>query len=576
MKSKKPPIKKPIAGNQKQRITPSKVEAKKPFNPLYYSLIITTIFFVVALFGLMHHQMWRDELQAWLVARDAHSIPQLFHNMKFEGNPALWHLLLFIITCFTHNPVYMQALHLVIACGFIFVFNRYSDIEMPYKIMFTFSYFTLFEYSVISRSYGLGVLLIFIACALFKNRSSHYILLGIILALLANVTIYGVAVALGIAGVLGIDYFFHQTHNSKNLKHLLVGLLIIIIGIAFSIYQIMPDKNSTFPAFYAKEVFEFPRWASVFSRLFATYFYIPNTDVANFWNTNYYYIDGPVVTVPYWAWFTAHPVYLWTWVYLPVITLLLSLIIFLRKPMILLLYAGITAALLVIFYYTELLFYRYCGYLLITLIACYWLAKYYPDKKFNNRLLAFLANLGKKIQTPFLILILATNIIGAMVAYSKTTNNQFTPSKDAANFIHENKLDTLTIAGTTDFLISPLAAYLNTKIFYLQLNDFGSYCEWSNRRKNDFSLKESVASVDSLIHNGRTKLVWVKSSIPQITNDGKKYTNLEHGLIADDIKLDLLKSFNPGIETSEMYYIYLVQKVDPKTDDLKGYTRLSF
>ena len=92
--------------------------------------------------------------------------------MRYEGNPALWHLFLFLITCFTHDPVYMQALHLLIACGFIFVINRYSEIERPYKIMASFGYFTLFEYSVISRSYGLALLLIFIVCALYKNRGA--------------------------------------------------------------------------------------------------------------------------------------------------------------------------------------------------------------------------------------------------------------------------------------------------------------------------------------------------------------------------------------------------------------------
>src|SRR5262245_42429684 len=72
---------------------------------LRFALIVTGCFLVIAIFGLFHHEMWRDEHQAWLVARDAHSIPQVFQNMKYEGNPALWHLLLFLITRFTHNPM---------------------------------------------------------------------------------------------------------------------------------------------------------------------------------------------------------------------------------------------------------------------------------------------------------------------------------------------------------------------------------------------------------------------------------------------------------------------------------------
>src|ERR1700733_8085377 len=127
---KNPALKNPVVSSAK--VTK---EIKKPIDPLIYSLIVTGVFFIIVLFGLIHHQMWRDELQAWLLARDSNSIPQLLRNMRYDGHPALWHSFLFVITRFTHNPVYMQALHLIFACGFIFIFNRYSEIEIPYKIM---------------------------------------------------------------------------------------------------------------------------------------------------------------------------------------------------------------------------------------------------------------------------------------------------------------------------------------------------------------------------------------------------------------------------------------------------------
>jgi hypothetical protein len=166
-------------------IKPPATEAEK----LKFALIVTGCFLLVAIFGMLIHEMWRDEHQAWLVARDAHSIPQVFQNMRYEGNPALWHLLLFFITRFSHNPVWMQVLHVIIATSSIFIFNRYAPIKNLYKILFSFGYFPLYEYAVISRSYALGVLLLFIACALYKNRLNNYILIGVVLALLANVTI---------------------------------------------------------------------------------------------------------------------------------------------------------------------------------------------------------------------------------------------------------------------------------------------------------------------------------------------------------------------------------------------------
>src|ERR1017187_634433 len=357
---------------------------KKPVNPVTYSLVITSVFFIVALFGMFHHAMWRDEHQAWLIARASHSIPQLFYNMRYEGHPPIWHILLYFITCFTHDPTYMQALHLLIAGLFIFVFNRYSTIEIPYKILFSFGYFTLFEYTVISRIYGLTVLIIFIVCALYKNRYSNYILLGIMLALLADVSIYGVIISIGISGVLLLDYLISNKKNNNDLKKLIAALFLVIISVAFSLYMIIPDKDNTFLLTYPKGFFEFERWTNAFSKLFTSYFYIPKTDGMDFWNTNIYYSMNYKLETPLWDWFHSHQLYLWTLIILPAITFTLSIIIFIRKPLILLLYAGVTTGIISMLYYTNLLWARYTGFLLIILIVCYWLMNYYPDKTYVN------------------------------------------------------------------------------------------------------------------------------------------------------------------------------------------------
>ena len=82
---------------------------------LWFPAGLTAVYALVLAFGLAHHEMWRDELQAWLLARDSAGPADLFANLKYEGHPALWHLLLMPLTRLTASPVAMQALHLVIA-----------------------------------------------------------------------------------------------------------------------------------------------------------------------------------------------------------------------------------------------------------------------------------------------------------------------------------------------------------------------------------------------------------------------------------------------------------------------------
>ena len=528
-------------------------EIKFTATPVRFALMVTAGFFVIALLGLLSHEMWRDEHQAWLVARDANSLSQLLDNMNYEGNPALWHFFLYWITRVTHDPVYMQAFHLLIATSFIFVFNRYSPLSNLHKILFSFGYFPLYEYALISRSYALGILLVFGICALYKNRMAKYILIGVLLALLANVTIYAVVIACCIAGILVLDYFLYQQKNAKATMQLAAGMLIFVLGVAFSLYQIWPDKDNSFPAPYATGLFDLPRWGEVFSKLLTTYLYIPQIE-EHFWNTNIYFKDSLSTG----------------WVLLSIIIFVAGIFIFLRKPLMLLLYLGTTIGLFSVYYYTALMHSRYCGYLLIALVTCYWLSEYYPEKKYYSSL----AGLGKRISKPFLTTILSFSIIGAIVAYTMELQYKFSTSKDASSYIKENKLDSLPVVGITDFTISPLATYLDTKIFYPQMNDSGSFTIWSKRRKDQMSFKETVAALGAFVDKGKRRVLWVKDSAPQVSMDGTNQQDMEKAILRNDLQVDLLRKFSPGIVADERYFIYLVQKVDPAKVDFSKYIKI--
>src|ERR1035438_5680396 len=166
-------------------------------------------------------------------------------------------------------------------------------------------------------------------------------------------------------------------------------------------------------------------------------------------------------------------------------------------------------------YYTNLLWARYTGFLLIILIVCYWLMNYYPDKTYVNIVLKSLSNFGKKIQTPFLILVLSTNVVGAAVAYYKSTIYEFSSSKNAADYIHENKLDSLTIACCIDYTSLALATYLDTKLYYPQMNAYGTFCIWSKDGKNKMIDYEVYSSIVNLMNKeDKTKLLFVCNAMP--------------------------------------------------------------
>lgn len=550
-------------------------EIRLQLNPVRFAAIVTAGFFVIALLGILNHEMWRDEHQAWLVARDASSLPQLLDNLNYEGNPALWHFFLYWITRVTHDAVYMQWFHLAIASCFIFIFNRYAPLGNLHKILFSFGYFPLYEYSVISRSYALGLLLLFAICALYKTRTSTYLIIGLLLALLSNVNIYAFVIALAIAGLLVFDYLFYQQRNGKTMLTLATGIIIFIFGAAFSLYQIWPETDNSFPASYASSWIDLPRWWQVGSKFFTTYFNIPRIE-ENFWNTNIFLKDPDTITSSsFGQWLSDNPGYLLAGVIMPILLFAAGVLIFLRKPLILLLYIAINMGLCSIFYYTALTYTRYGGYSFIALIICYWLAEYYPEKTFTDSIPAYLSRLGKKIHKPFLTVILILHLIGSIVAYSMDIQYKFSTSRDAADYIHVNRLDTLPVVGITDFIISPLATYLDTKIYYPQMNDTGSFTIWSTKRIPQMNFQDLMSSVSRFMDKGNPKILFINDSPTQVSSDGRTYIDVDKAIIRNNLQMDLLKKIDPGIVSEEKYYIYMVQKVDPARIDYTNYLRIN-
>jgi hypothetical protein len=90
------------------------------------------LFVALGLLGILHHEMWRDELEIWLIARDSDSLRHLLHNMRTEGHPALWYLLVYAVSRLSSDPISMQLLHLAIGCcsvGLILRYAPFSDVS---------------------------------------------------------------------------------------------------------------------------------------------------------------------------------------------------------------------------------------------------------------------------------------------------------------------------------------------------------------------------------------------------------------------------------------------------------------
>lgn len=140
---------------------------------------------------LWRHTFYRDEAQAFLIARDSHSLKEVIENTRYEGHPPLWHVILFAVTRFGANPAWMKILNLLFfaAASAMLLFCR--RLPVLFRSALPFTYFLFFEYGEISRNYLLGIVLL-LAATLAMTQGK---------GLLKEVTI---AAALGLAALTSL------------------------------------------------------------------------------------------------------------------------------------------------------------------------------------------------------------------------------------------------------------------------------------------------------------------------------------------------------------------------------------
>jgi hypothetical protein len=173
-------------------------------SPVWDRTLLAVLAVAVGLtaFGLARHAMWFDELQAWNLARASRSVPDLLHHLRYEGHPPAWYLVLYGLTRITGDPRAMQGAELVIVAATYAVVLFASPFSKPVRFALIAGYTISFEYGVISRGYGLGVLSLVVTLTLLGRPRPRWRWALLSAAVLAWTSIAGAVVALAIAGAV--------------------------------------------------------------------------------------------------------------------------------------------------------------------------------------------------------------------------------------------------------------------------------------------------------------------------------------------------------------------------------------
>jgi hypothetical protein len=152
------------------------------------------------------HEPWKDETQAWRLAIDSHGFRELVQNARYEGHPLLFHVMVQALGHVSRSWWALATLHVIIAAVGAWLVLRYAPFTRVQKVLLVFGYWMAYEYAVVVRPYGLGMMLAFAACIAWSARPRRPGWAALFLVLLANTTPMGTLLAMVITFAFAVDW----------------------------------------------------------------------------------------------------------------------------------------------------------------------------------------------------------------------------------------------------------------------------------------------------------------------------------------------------------------------------------
>jgi hypothetical protein len=203
--------------------------------------IAVSVYAGIVAFAIPYHEAWADEAQSWQLARSL-SLGDLFQShIRYEASPGLWHFLLWVLI---HAHVTYAGLHwisgviaVVAASLFVFCspFPRYLKLTLP------FTYFLLFQYAVVARSYVLVPLFLFAIAYWWKQNP---LAVSVMMGLLANVSLHAAAISGGLAILYVLEQIRLREYNSPHSRRKLLWCAVIVLSFyVFALWTAWPSHE---------------------------------------------------------------------------------------------------------------------------------------------------------------------------------------------------------------------------------------------------------------------------------------------------------------------------------------------
>jgi hypothetical protein len=403
-------------------------------------IALLLIWALTALTLTLRHEPWRDEADSWLVARDL-PLSGVVPWTRAAGTPFLWYVVVMPLARGGMPYATQGILHLCIATAAMTVFVFRAPFTLTTKALFLFSFYPLYTYGVIARSYSLGILLTFVLAALHGRRDAHPLIYAAVVALLCNVNAHSVGIAAAAMLLFAIGLRRHW-----------LALVIMAAGMAAAFAQLYT------PGYLVPPNVVGPPWHGAFLHA-AAHAFLPSFESG--WTT------------------------LWA------IALLAAIAIAIRKSiaalaMLVIAQGGLAA----IFTYLWIAGYRHHGLVLILTVTALWIGADAAQRSRTAPVVAVMLNLSLALSIPLAIRFARDDL-----------TKHYSGSKEMAAFILRNGMANAAITAHSPAHTEAVLAHLPHRTFwYAGLGEDGSYMKWDRAYRVAMSTPAARAAGKAASH----------------------------------------------------------------------------
>jgi len=424
--------------------------------------------------------------------------------------------------------------------GAIYLFLNKAPFSRAQKTLFIFGYFPLYEYSVINRSYGLSMLLLFLTCSLYKERFRKPLIFAVALFFLTNTHAFSGLIAAAIFLSMAMEFaVYREALNQAGCakgRRLIGAACVVLAGIFLCAICALPDITSRIFNPYSLHLSDLPR------ALLAA-------------------LVHPGLSFKH-AFPGISPIYISLLIWFLFIYFLLR-----RPPTFIIFFASIVGLAVFFQMVPAINDARHHGFAYLMLVAAFWI-----DVSSKGQLSI------KSLKTPIhvvsrymyivIYLLLITQLSPASASIKRDIVSEFSSSKTLGQYLKQNpELNDAILIGEPDYTLIPVTYYVDNPIFVPREGKFRSFVRFPPANKKDFTLKELLETAKYLKQtHGKPVLIVLglrltdkNANSPIWSGYGRTFTydhESKEMLLEQTIRL---KRFRNAYGCDENYDLYLVK-----------------